>query len=108
MTTENFAEKFLKNVSDTMKMFQDSTKEMMEAQNKQVTLTTEICTKAAKAITEQMETSLAENQKLWTKWTSAYTASAKEKETKTGNGLYTKHFNGQDHHTKHETTKHSN
>ena len=105
MTTENFAEKFLKNVSDTMKMFQDSTKEMMEAQNKQLTLTTEICTKAAKAITEQMETSLAENQKLWTKWTSAYTSKAND--TKTGNVWAAKNFNGKDHQTKHETHTHN-
>ena len=105
MTTENFAEKFLKNVSDTMKMFQDSTKEMMEAQNKQITLTTEICTKAAKAITEQMETSLAENQKLWTKWTGAYTAKAKE--TKNDSGFSNKHYNGNGHHMEKETSTHT-
>ena len=105
MTTDNFAEKFLKNVSDTMKMFQDSTKEIIEAQSKQIALTNEICTKTVKTLTEQMETSLAANQKLWTKWTSAYNAKASE--TKNDSGFFNKTYNGNGHHTKHETSTHT-
>jgi hypothetical protein len=46
MKTENFTEAFKNNVNNTIKLFQDSTMAIIEAQSKQIEFASEICTKA--------------------------------------------------------------
>ena len=43
---ENFAELFKKNMSDTIKLFQDTTKKVIDTQSKQLEFTTEIYKKS--------------------------------------------------------------
>lgn len=49
MAPENFAQTFKQNVSNAMKLFQDSTKAIIEAQSKQIEFTSGIYTKSVEA-----------------------------------------------------------